>query len=56
MIEILGLKIAWETVLILAAFVASEVIGNSNLKSNSVAQLIKSFLDEQVKSKRQARK
>ena len=45
MIEILGVKLSLETIGFLAAFVASEVIGSSKLKENSVAQLIKSLID-----------
>ena len=45
MIEILGISIAWETVGFVLAFVASEVIGSSKLKENSVAQLAKSLID-----------
>ena len=45
MIEILGISIAWETVGCVLAFVASEVIGSSKLKENSVAQLAKSLID-----------
>ena len=46
MIEILGISIAWETLGFIAAFVASEVIGSSKLKENSVAQLVKSGIDQ----------
>ena len=45
MIEILGVSIAWETLGFVAAFVASEVIGTSQLKENSVAALVKSLID-----------
>ncbi len=45
MIEILGVSIAWETIGFVLAFVASEVIGASKLKENSVAQLGKSLVD-----------
>jgi len=45
MIEILGVKLSFEAIGFLAAFVASEVIGSSKLKENSVAQLIKSLID-----------
>ena len=40
MLTILGLKVSYETLLFLGLFVASEVIGNSKLKSNSVVQII----------------
>tara|TARA_R110001592_G_scaffold176077_1_gene415505 strand:- start:2296 stop:2526 length:231 start_codon:yes stop_codon:yes gene_type:complete len=45
MIEILGVKLTFETIGFLAAFVASEVIGCSNLKENSVAALAKNLID-----------
>ena len=45
MIEIFGVSLAYETILWVAAFVASEVIGTSKLKENSVAALIKSLID-----------
>lgn len=40
MIEVLGIKLSYEAVAFLAAFLASEVIGASRLKSNSVVQLL----------------
>ena len=45
MIEILGVKLGYEAIGFLVAFVASEVIGASRLKENSVAALIKSLID-----------
>ena len=45
MIEILGVSIAWESLGFLAAFVASEVIGETKLKENSIAALVKSLID-----------
>ena len=45
MIEIAGISIAYETLGWIVAFVASEVIGASKLKENSVAQLAKGFID-----------
>lgn len=45
MIEILGVSIAWESVGFLIAFVASEVIGETKLKENSIAALVKSLVD-----------
>lgn len=45
MIELFGITLAWETIAFVAAFAASEVIGNSKLKENSVAQLVKSMID-----------
>ena len=45
MIEIFGITLAWETIGFVSAFVASEVIGSSKLKENSVAALVKSLID-----------
>ncbi len=45
MIEILGVKLSLEAIGFLAAFVASEVIGSSKLKENSIAALIKNLID-----------
>ena len=45
MIEIAGITIAYETLAWIVAFVASEVIGASKLKENSVAQLAKGLID-----------
>ncbi len=45
MIEILGVKLTYEAIGFILAFVASEVIGASKLKENSVAQLAKSLID-----------
>ena len=45
MIEIAGITIAYETLAWIAAFIASEVIGASKLKENSVAQLAKGLID-----------
>ena len=45
MIEIFGITLAWETIGFVGAFVASEVIGTSKLKENSVAALVKSLID-----------
>lgn len=47
MIEILGIKITYEALGFLGAFVLSEVIGASKLKNNSVAGLVKSIIDGQ---------
>ena len=47
MIEILGIKLTYETIGFLVAFVLSEVIGVSKLKNNSVAGLLKSLIDGQ---------
>ena len=44
MIEIFGLTVAWETLGFVAAFVASEVIGTSKLKENSLAALVKGLI------------
>ena len=45
MIEILGVKLSLEAIGFLAAFVVSEVIGSSKLKENSVAQMVKTLID-----------
>ena len=45
MIEIAGVTLAYETLVWVFAFVASEVIGASKLKENSVGQLAKGFID-----------
>ena len=45
MIEILGVKLTYEAIGFILAFVASEVIGASKLKENSIAQLAKSLID-----------
>ena len=47
MIEILGIKLTYETLGFLVAFVLSEVIGTSKLKKNSVAGLLLSIIDGQ---------
>ena len=47
MIEILGIKLTYETIGFLVAFIASEVVGASKLKNNSVAGLLKSIIDGQ---------
>lgn len=40
MITVLGLKLSYETLVFLGLFVASEVVGASKLKENTVVQLI----------------
>lgn len=40
MITLLGIKLSYETIVFLGLFLASELIGNSKLASNSVIQLI----------------
>ena len=45
MIEILGVKLGYEAVIFFVAFAASEVIGESNLKENSVLGLVKKLID-----------
>ena len=45
MIEIFGVAVAWETLGFVAAFVASEVIGASKLKENSLGALVKGLID-----------
>jgi hypothetical protein len=39
MLTILGLKVSYETLAFFALFIASEVVANSKLKENSIAQL-----------------
>lgn len=41
MLTILGIKVSYETLLFFILFLASEVIGNSKLKENSVLQLVR---------------
>jgi hypothetical protein len=45
MIEVLGIKLSYEALAFLGAFIASEVIGASSLKSNSVVQLLIGLLE-----------
>jgi hypothetical protein len=40
MLTFLGLKVSYETLAFLALFLASEVVGNSKFKANSIVQLI----------------
>ena len=56
MIEIFGITLAWETLGFVAAFVASEVIGSSKLKENSVAALAKSLIDTLKPSRKEDEK
>ena len=56
MIEILGVSIAWETLGFVAAFVASEVIGTSKLKENSLAALVKGLIDNLKPTRREDEK
>ena len=56
MIEILGITVAWETIGFVIAFVASEVIGASSLKENSVAALAKSLIDTLKPSRKEDEK
>lgn len=56
MIEILGVKLSLEAIGFLAAFLASEVIGASKLKENSVAQLVKSLIDTLKPSRKEDEK
>lgn len=46
MLEIVGVKIAWETLIWIGAFAASEVIGASKLKENSVLAMAKGIVDK----------
>jgi hypothetical protein len=56
MIEILGIKLSLETVGFLVAFLASEVIGSSSLRENSIAQLAKSLIDTLKPSRKEDEK
>ena len=40
MLTFLGLKVSYETLAFLALFLASEVVGNSKLKENSIVQVV----------------
>lgn len=40
MLTILGLKLSYETLVFLALFLGSEVVGASKLKQNSIVQII----------------
>ena len=56
MIEIFGITVAWETLGFVAAFVASEVIGASKLKENSLAALVKGLIDNLKPTRREDEK
>ena len=56
MIEIFGIKLTVEALGFLVAFVASEVIGSSKLKENSVAALAKSLIDTLKPSRKEDEK
>ena len=56
MIEIAGISIAYETLAWIAAFVASEIIGASPLKENSIAQLGKGMIDRMKPVRREDEK
>ena len=56
MIEILGVKLTYDTLAWIAAFVASEIIGASKLKENSVASLAKGMIDKMKPSRREDEK
>jgi hypothetical protein len=45
MLTFFGLKVSYETLVFMALFLASEVIGSSKLKENSVAQLFMKAVD-----------
>lgn len=45
MIEIFGTKLTYEAIGFIIAFAASEIIGESKLKQNSVLALVKSLID-----------
>lgn len=56
MIEFLGISLAWETIAWVAAFAASEIIGTSKLKENSVAAVAKSLIDRMRPMRREDEK
>jgi hypothetical protein len=56
MIEIFGITVALETLGFVAAFVASEVIGTSKLKENSLAALVKGLIDNLKPTRREDEK
>ena len=56
MIEILGVKLTYDTLAWIAAFVASEIIGTSKLKENSVAALAKGMIDQMKPSRKEDEK
>jgi len=56
MIEILGVKLGYEAIGFIVAFVASEVIGASKLKENSLAQLVKTLIDTLKPSRKEDEK
>ena len=45
MIEILGIKLSYDALAFIVAFVFSEVVAASKLKENSIAQLVASLID-----------
>jgi hypothetical protein len=45
MIEVLGIKMSYDALAFLVAFTASELVGLSKLRENSLVQLVKSFID-----------
>ena len=53
MIEVLGVKLTYDTLAWIAAFVASEIIGSSKLKENSVASLAKTMIDRMKPSRKE---
>lgn len=56
MIEILGVKLSYEAVAFILAFFASEVIGESKLKENSVLAMVKSLIDTLKPSRKEDEK
>lgn len=53
MIEILGVKLSYEALAFLGAFIASEVIGETKLKENSVLALLKGLIDSLKPSRKE---
>ena len=56
MIEVLGVKLGYEALAFILAFVASEVIAVSPLKENSLAQMAKSLIDTLKPSRKEDEK
>lgn len=56
MIEIFGVSLAYETIAWIVAFIASEVIGASDLKENGVAALAKGMIDKMKPARREDEK
>ncbi len=56
MIEIFGVSLAYETIVWILAFAASEIIGTSPLKENSVAAMAKGLIDKMKPARKEDEK